>query len=291
MANLEKQRPIPAVGEREMILNELYLQVTEVLLEPGGFQTQIWTVQSFLDAYRDVVVDFLQRTGMYKKITCVVQEFGIGQYTFQDFCAEIQHMFSDEKALFRGDVDDLDAAMHDWIGQVRTPQQWRDDQLPMKTAEVYPAPAINGNEFTTPNPNGYLGTLSKVIGGDVDIVAQTSPVVIPFLGTISRNDGTMYLESAGPFLGTIANIIETKTNIAAVATATLFNQPVTLNSTIELVHDSFVPFLKAGILAKLKSCDSEGKDDLGAKFCAELYENGIELGKAIMEEAMMQEAA
>lgn len=272
-------------------VNDLYLMCCNTLLEPGGLQTGIWTLQSFLNAYRDVTVDFLQRTGMYKKIACVVQEFGISQYTFADYVMDLQHLFSDEKALFRGDVDDLDSAIQNWIGQVRTPQQWRDDQLPMKTGEVYPAPAINGNEFTTPNPNGYLGTLSKVIAGDVDIVAQTSPVVIPFLGTISKNVGTMYLESAGPFLGTIANMIETKTNIAAVATATLFNQAVTLNSAIELIHDNFVPFLKYGILSKLKSCDSEGKDDLGAKFCAELYENGIELGKAIMEEAMMQEAA
>lgn len=272
-------------------VNDLYLMCCNTLLEPGGFQTGIWTLQSFLDAYRDVVVDWLQRTGSYKKIACVVQQFGIGQYEFQDFVLEPQHLFSDEKALFRGDVDDLDAAIQNWVGQVRTPQQWRDDQLPMKTAEVFPTPQINGNEVLTPNPNGYYGTLSKWTPGDITLTAQADPVIIPFYGTLSKNLGTMYLESAGPFFGTLANLIESKTNLAALATVTLFNQTVTLNSPVELIHDTFLPFIKHGILAKLKSVDGDGKDDLGAKFCSDIFEDGIALVKAAMEQELMEEAA
>lgn len=272
-------------------IREIYSQVCSALLEPGALQLGIWSDQEFLDAYRDVAVDWLQRTGTCKKFAAVVQEFGVGQYTFPDFAMELQHLFSDEKALFHGDVDDLDAAIHDWIGQVRTPQQWRDDQLPMKTAEVFPAPAASGNEVLTPDPNGYFGTLASVTAGDMTITAQTNPVVIPFFGTISRSDGTTYLESAGPFYGTLANVIESKTNILAVATATLFNKTITIDSVVELIADCFLPFIKYGVLSRLFSKDGEGRNDFGAKHCAGMYEDGVMIGKAIMNEAMMEEAA
>ena len=267
-------------------LNTVYLQVVDSLLEPGGLTAGIWSVQEFLDAFVDVATDFLQRSALYKKLDAVEQFSGTSQYTFDDWVMDLQAMFSNEKFLFRGDVDDLDLARRDWVGKIGTPREWHDDQLPPKVAELFPAPSASGNQVETTAINGYYGTLSGVTNGDM-----TFSVTTPFFGTIASNAGSTYLETGGPFFGTIASMVESKTNVMAAATCGLWNLDPQLATAIEHIHASFLWALKYGVLAKLWSKAGDGKNDAGAKYASERYEEAIMIAKAISMEELLQEAA
>lgn len=267
-------------------VNGIYVHVCDKILESGGLQSGLWSVQEFLDTYVDVAMDFLQRISLYKKLDAQVQSAGTSQYTWDDWAMDIQAVFSNEKFLFRDTVDDLDASHQGWVGKVGTPRSWHDDQLPEKVSELYPAPSNDGNQVQTSAINGYLGTLAAVTAGDFNIT-----VAAPFYGTISSNAGTAYLETAGPFFGVIASMVESKTNVVAVATATLFSLEVTLGSPVELLHDSLVQYVKWGILARFWSKDGDGKNDFQAKFAMQQYEEGIAICKAISGEALAQEEA
>lgn len=267
-------------------VNAIYIRVCDKILESGGLQSGLWSVQEFLDTYVDVVLDFLQRTSLYKKIDAQPAGFGTSQVTWDDWVMDIQAVFANERFLFRETVADLDAAHQNWVGRVGIPRSWHDDQLPEKVAELYPAPNFTGNQAQTTGVNGYYGTISAVGTGDI-----TVSVTAPLYGTISANDGSSYLEVGGPLYGVIASIVESRTNIAAVATATLFNLQVNLNSPVELLHDSLLHFIDWGILARFWSKDGDSKNDFQAKFAQEQYEDGIALCGAISGEELLEEAA
>ena len=267
-------------------VNTLYLEVCDAMLESGGLQTGLWSQQEFLDAFVDILTDFLQRSSLYKKIDAQIQGAGISQYVWDDWCMELQAMFSNEKFLFHGTADDLDSSNQNWMSKVRVPRDWHDDQLPPRTSELFPSPSSNGNQVQTTAVNGFYGTLSAVTAGDIDI--QTSA---PLYGTIAGNTGRVYVESSGPFYGVMRSVVETKSNVSAITTVSPFNFYPGLATYIEQVHDVWFPAIKCGVLAKLWSKDGDGRNDQNSKFCAERYEEFIRIAKAISLEGLGQEAA
>src|SRR5579862_8405550 len=92
-------------------INYPYFRVCEALLESGGLQLGIVTQQEFLTVCYTVIQDFLQKTGLNKKIICILQQPGQGPVTMPDWAGEPEAVFAGELALVEGDQGQQDATI------------------------------------------------------------------------------------------------------------------------------------------------------------------------------------
>jgi len=207
-----------------MIVNTIYLQVCNTLLEPGGLQLGITTQGDFLGFYVETMQDFLQKTGLIKTAVSISGGFTANNntYTFPDSILDLHHVFCNNNWLWPSEQEDVSFATPNWRAQRDAPRQWWKDRVQMKQFVIYP----------TPNFNGTL----TIIG-----------------------------------------------------TSGLSNMSPTLSSTVEVIPDTFTAFIKYGILARIFSMDGENKDLGRARMCQFIYDIGVEIGKCIMTEALLEE--
>lgn len=257
----------------------IYNKVCQALLEPGGLVLGIVTVQEFLDAAYVVTQDFLQKAGLQKKIAALPQLAGQGIFVIPDWILDVQEVFYDERALTKGEQGDWDRNDPSWrTRQGPTPQSWAQDRTTMKKVMVTPQAVVNGDQVDG-SPAGFYGTISIIVAGAID-----PSVTAPWLGTLSSGGDEVYLEAAGPFLGTISSLVEARTNITVIGSVGVFNSNPGLDSIVEGVPASFSHYISYGILSKIFSKDGESKDDQKAMYCSQRFEEGTTLAKTLVEE-------
>jgi len=272
-----------------MTLNDLYLRVAEICLEPGGFQLGLITDQQFLSAYVDVVSQFLQETRAFQLFTCMNETIGQEEWELPDWCGDVRAAFHDNNYLRHENSESLGATNEYWSNsstRLGVPQMWREDTMDPKGMAVWPFPLRNGNQVSWP-VNGFLGTIASITASPSDSITAVFPA--PFYGTLAGtvNDydpvyyGSTYVDTPGVYVGTVSGMNEAKTDLMAVSTAVLKNRDVALSPPltgfIEYLHDTFADYIVYGILEKLWSADSESRDVFRAQYCRRRYQEGVKL--------------
>jgi hypothetical protein len=260
-----------------MTVNDVYVECCDTLMEGAGLVLGIITEQDFLDYFSDVIQDWCQQTGVYKKLVALPVAAGTSQYTVPDFSVDVQESFYAHHYLSLTPALDMDSLVWNWRTKTGTPQRWHEDRLTAKKVEITPIPTATGSTLTVAVP--FYGTLSTISGGDFDLT-----MTAPLYGTLSVTTGPDYWETDGPLFGTISDLATSSGNLLLCSTAKPPAIVFTLLDVIQCVSDSFVPYLKYGILAKIWSNDGELKDTLRARYAQARYQEGISLAQAIAQE-------
>lgn len=263
------------------LVNDVYSDVCNVMMEPlpTGLSLGVVTQQQFLDMFADVFFDFLQATGLTKKLISIPVSAGVSQYQEPPNAMVAQEVFYGNRYIFREDAMDLDYELRTWRSQNGSPRMWHEDRLGVKIVELAPTPLLTG--MIVGYTDLMFGTVSSTAGAvDFDFTPNA-----PWFGTISIDTGSCYIEFAGSMLGTIGTIVSSTGNLELVTTTKGTATAFSLTDIIQFLPDSFVPYIKYGVLAKIFSSDSEAKDVLRARYCQARYQEGTNLAKAIMQEA------
>lgn len=273
--------------------NEIYLNVFEVLLEPGGSQLQIFTEQQFLVLAGEVLTDFCNKTGLVKKIFNQVIQFGIAVYQEHGTMGDLESALANNFYLFESSGYYIDNTNPDWhnFAWANQPDRYREDELPPKSIELYPTPNVQGNVVGVVAGQGGYGVMSgTTLATDFNIVlSEQSPQ--GGYGTPCGYTGNPYVECANPGYGVVAVRIPSTGNLSMLGSALPWNvNNLTLQTYVELLPDSFTPYLKYGILARIFATDSEVKDQQKAAYCQARYAEGINLAAALMSDEYTEES-
>ena len=266
-----------------MTVNDVYTEICDILLEslPTGLSLEILTESQFLSLFTNVIQDWCQATSLVKVIVNLPVVAGTSQYIAPDYAMQVQEVFYNEQYINRETAGSLDHLRRNWKAeQSATIQDWHEDRLPAKAVQVRPKPSLSG--YTVAVTAALYGTISATsVGINISLSAPAG-----LYGTISSYSSEIYVEAAGPMFGTIASITPSTKNLKVVATAKPFRKTWALTDYIEVVPDSFVHYLKYGILAAVFSADGETKDDLRARYCQSRWEEGVGLASAVSQEGI-----
>ena len=259
----------------------IYDEVCNALLEDGGLR-HVYTEAAFLKCLATCLSEFLQATGIVKKIIVVPFKAGVRQYQTPQVGMEVQGAYADNSHLYDNSSFYIDQADPDWRTHEDRPVTWRADQLDANTIEVSPAPSDNGREVEWTSPmHGVIQVTDTPYDLDVGYAA-------PALGTIGSVGGEVYMEFTGPMFGTIATLVASDSNLAMVATAQPSNTALTLSTVLELIPDSLAPYLVWSILETIWTADGESRDERRAKYARARRIEGINLCKAISGQDLLE---
>src|SRR5690348_6048229 len=106
-------------------VNSIYLDVTNTLLEDGGFTTLgIMGVGDFLNMLKDVLQDFIMRTGMIKRLVSQVALYGVGTYVEPDNTVDVQAVHFDNTYVSESSGWYMDNFNPQWQSQQGFPERW-----------------------------------------------------------------------------------------------------------------------------------------------------------------------
>jgi len=129
-------------------LNDIYLDICDILLEPGGLQLGLVTSDDILSYASDALIDFTQRTGIYKQWLYLQALAYTGVYTLPDIAMEFECLFYDQEYLVPTDAFSIEnEGYRDWQSESSWPEKWHRDRLPPHTFEVVPMPSQTGAEI------------------------------------------------------------------------------------------------------------------------------------------------
>lgn len=260
-------------------VQDVYRPVCNVLCEPGGLTLGLTTEAAFCDYFVQVLTDFLQRTRLIQRLFVNQTQSGSYKYEKPEWIMDIDQVFYDEIAVQRtteGDVEFLQPSTRSEQGM---PKAWRNDRSSKDVYAVYPAPYLEGRDFKV-SPSGCFGVIAAVRDVvDIDIVMAPGRTGY---GTIAGESGSIFLQEAGMGFGTIAGLRASNANISGSGPAGPFRKTVTVSELVDTIPKTFWPYLKFGVLAQIFTEDGEHKDPLRAKVCAARYEEGVQLGMAVM---------
>lgn len=173
-----------------------------------------------------------------------------------------------------------------WGREFHQPTQFHEDSLPIEQVQIIPAPNKTGNQVAIAAGQGLFGTIAgSVSAPDFDVALPASTDA--FYGTISEAFGNPFVETQGPFFGVIAEAIPSTNNLSLFGAALpLEIIGIVGTDPVEVVPDSFIPYIKYGILAEIFNSNSELKDSDKAAYCAARYKEGISLSQAIILSVM-----
>jgi hypothetical protein len=270
-------------------VRDVYLQICDELLEPGGLVLGLITVNDFLGWFGEVVNDFMTKVSLAKKLNCIDVQAGVDTYTISDYVSDTVYAAYDQSYLHRTSTFYLDNSDSIWAGTTDVPTTWKQDEVQAKQLQVSPIPNENGDPVNTLLGQGLYGQIAATSNtNDLQIIGPPAGL----FGTINGFSGTPYLETLTPLFGTIASMTVSVTNLETIATA--IPRKITnwqLGDTIDLIPDSATPYIKYGILARIWSQDGEQKDEFKAVYANARYTEGINLFGAIMSQAFEQENA
>lgn len=106
----------------------------------------IVTEQQFLNSLSAVLLDWCQRTGLYKHIYTQRLLAGEAEYTVPEDVIEPDLCFIGGRIIEQVAEEELDQSHADWRRQAGVPVQWHSDNLPPKKIELFPKPNYNGLE-------------------------------------------------------------------------------------------------------------------------------------------------
>lgn len=265
-----------------MTINDLYSQVCTVLLEdlPTGLTTGVLTQAQFLDYAADVIYEFVQKAGLVKRPVSLPVVAGTSTYAEPDFLMQVQEALYNERYIHRETGLSEDFLVYNWRGKSGSPSAWHEDRLAVKNIELLPNPSLAGNTVGT--SAALFGTISSTASAtDFNIVATTA-----LFGVIASYTGPVYLSTPVAAFGTIANMVPSTANLTMLGTIKPLQKSFALTDLIEIVPDSFFPYLKYGVLAKVFSMDGEVKDVLRARYCNARFQEGINIAQAVSQELL-----
>lgn len=252
-----------------------------------AFSGQGPTLEDFLGYFTQVLQDYMQKTGLVKKWFCLQLLIDQSRYVFDDSAMQVQQVLGDNEYLSPTTTENLDLGQRFWRGARGFPIEWHEDRLPLKTIEVVPIPNLSGFTVGVELGQPLLGTLAGYTNsGDFDLVTEFGQAMY---GTIADIGGSLSVDVTKPLFGTISGFTASDQNLALLATARPAKKTYALDDPIDLLPLSLQVYLKYGVLAKIFSVDGETKDELRAKYCQLRYDEGIRLGKVIMEEGLVVE--
>lgn len=159
-----------------MTVNDVYVVVTNRLLEPGGFQTGSFTQAQFLEYFAEVFVDFLERTGLSKIIVTQTVFAGTSVYTLIDQQLTQEYAFLDGRILQRTNTEQLNDGIPNWKLVNDTPTRWHQDSLPIKEIELVPNPIRTGVLYLGGGPP-FFKTGDWFVGdGNLTTIGAQKPV-------------------------------------------------------------------------------------------------------------------
>lgn len=260
----------------------IYTDICNVLLEPGGLQLGLYTVDQFLTQGGEVLTDFLSQTGLVKRIWIQQAQAGIATYQESDQMTHLEGVIVNGHYLYRTSEFFLDEFRSHWEQAYDTPASFREDNLPVHQVSVNPLPNLTGNQVTVPAGQGAYGQMSATANAaEFDI--GTSAVTPMGFGTFLGFGGNPFVEVTGLGLGVLSTFVPSSGNVVMFASALPSNiAALTLASPIELLPDSFLAYVRFGILAQIYSSDNELKDEQKARYCAARYQEGLILASAMM---------
>jgi hypothetical protein len=261
-------------------VRDVYDRVCDVLLEPNGLITGVYTEAQFLLDVWVVVGDFVQRTGMVRSLINLPVTSGTASVGYPDYAMDVQEAFYDDRFLRRESGLSLDNLQRQWRTETTArPERWHEDRLPVKTVQLQPIPNRDGYTVTMTAP--FYGTFSSTASPvTFDVVA-----LVPFYGVISSFTGPIFLETPNRMLGTVADLVSSALNVTLLATMKPALDAFVLDDEIDFVPESFIPYIAFGVLAKVFSRDGETRDAARQKYTEARFSEGIMLGKALSDEA------
>ena len=130
-----------------LLVSDIYKVVTSILLEPNGLVLGIVTDQQFLDALAVVMLDFSQRGTINMNIFTEMIVAGNSQYIVPEDLMEPQLCFVGGRIIEKVTEADLTQGHFEWKKKWGPPRQWHEDNLPVKTIELFPNPDFNGQDI------------------------------------------------------------------------------------------------------------------------------------------------
>ncbi len=271
-------------------VQDIYNQVSLIFMEDNGFSagTGMLTDSMFFTALGDILSDFLDRTESVKKIINIPIQAGIATYTEPDVIAEVQSASQNQTFIYRDSGFYLDSANPNWEQESDQPAKWREDENPPRTIQLAPAPNVDGYQVAVSLPQQGYGTISSTSNVvDFDIVVD---VAVSGYGTINgAPNGAIYLETLNPGYGTIGYMASSTGNLQLISAVVPSQVDFNVLDYLELIPDSFVPFVAYGVAAKLFSADSEAKDNQRAKYAQQRYQEGLMIVGSVMTETAFEE--
>ena len=263
------------------ILYGLYRQCAAILLEDGGFQLGLLTDSEFYTIANEVVMDFLSKTQIIKKIFNVHIVVGVDTYTKPDQLGEIDEALAGQTHINRTSGFYLDNSDPLWPTQFNQSQYFKEDEVTVKQIQLSPMPNVEG-ELTYTYDQGYGVPAST--SGAVDFDIQANPST-PGYGVFAEALGNPYLEATGPGYGVYADMVCSTGNL------TMIGKVIPTDPTyIQIIPASFQCYLKYGILSRIFSTNSELKDEQKAAYCQARYAEGVNLAGAIMANIYTEQA-
>lgn len=122
----------------------LYNTVCYDLLEDTGLALGIVTQQEFLDMLGLVLMDFLQRTGMVRKVYTQRISSGTSVYSVPESNPEVYAAFVDGVIVHQTDVF-VPANLTYSTDTAGTITRWHQDQLPIQQIGILPIPSFTGS--------------------------------------------------------------------------------------------------------------------------------------------------
>jgi len=247
-------------------VRQIYDEVCDSLLEPGGLTGGTVTEDQFLSLLNESVIEFIEY-GCYAHLCCMQAELGVRVYNEPMSVSTVKQLAAAEVAIPMNSGFYWDKSNASWQNDTPgTPSEWRQDQLDQQQVEVRPAPAWTGYEVEFPI-NGYYGVPSSWVANTYDIAVDPSFASTGLIGTIAECDyGAVYVDFTAPMFGIIATAVPSQLNITEFA---IIDAPYTINRLDQYIADinpTFKSYLKMLVLVKIHSGDCESKSLALAKY-------------------------
>lgn len=267
-------------------VNDVYLDCAAVLLEPNGLITGVYTEEQFLLDFREVLWDFLQRAGLVKALLNQVVTSGTATVTVPDYAMNVEQALFSGRFLHYATALEMDNLIPKWRSESGTPKRWHDDRLPVKTIGLQPTPSASGDYVTFSAPMyGMISSTSLPVTLDLAYSASLR-------GTMAGFSGAPFVETIVPLYGTVGAMVPSAGNVTLLAPIKPIRRDYLLTDAIEVLPDSFLPYLKYGVLAYVFGRDGETRDKLREQYCQARFSEGTNIAQAISLEALeMEEVA
>lgn len=150
-----------------MIDYELFSSIQYVLMEPpdGGISmpSGLWTPEELRDRANERQNRFLKRTQILVGVAEIPATAGVFRYALPgDWLTTMSVVWRGSDAivreLVRSDSFEADHGMQDWTVERDTPQLYMDEDSPLLTIQIAPAPLVDGTLEILYIPQGALLT-------------------------------------------------------------------------------------------------------------------------------------
>lgn len=266
-------------------VRELYNQICDGLLEPGALTGDVFSDADFINTVNQVVSQFLE-LGAYIKplINKTIQDQRI--YESPGPTSVTKNVAVDESGITMNSGFYWDQSDAYWQNNPSgNPQEWKSDRLEVQGLEVRPAPDWTG--FDVAVSASLYGVISATSGAVYGFDIDCDPLAVSgLLGTISECDyGSVYVDCAGPMLGTIADMQVSELNITHFDIVAPQYTITSLDDYIPDIAESFLPYLRLATMRILSNNDAETKSVNGSKYYTSRTQEGAALISSITEES------